>query len=347
MAASSWYYAKLAGFSAFPAIPLLTPLGYYLHLPWLSPAFVFVAIPLLDLVIGFDRTRPPDRPPPAAAAFWHYVVPHGYVVTWLATLLWGASAIASASSTGERLAILIGAAVASAFATCAGHELLHRPARLDRFMSRLTMASVAYGQFVTEHLHHHATVGIVRAGTTPPLGESVWSFVLRNAAFSFRNSWRIERRRQLSARKHALGNVYVQQWLATTAVLGIFVGLGGAWGAVLFLVQAAFAIFSLEYINYAEHYGLTRYPYEPLSGRLAWSSNGFMTNAMTLNITRHAHHHESPGVPYQDLEHMPAMPLLPAGYFALFFPALVPPLWRRIMDRLALKWSASLPASPA
>ena len=97
------------------------------------------------------------------------------------------------------LAILVGAAMASAFATCAGHELLHRPGKLDRFMSRLTMATVAYGQFVAEHLHHHATVGIVRAGTTPPLGQSVWTFVLRNAAFSFRNSWRIERRRQLAA----------------------------------------------------------------------------------------------------------------------------------------------------
>ena len=89
-------------------------------------------------------------------------------------------------------------------------------------MSRLTMASVAYGQFVTEHLHHHATVGIVRAGTTPPLGESVWSFVLRNAAFSFRNSWRIERRRQLSGGKPLLRNVYVQQWLATAAGIGRF-----------------------------------------------------------------------------------------------------------------------------
>ena len=26
------------------------------------------------------------------------------------------------------------------------------------------------------------------------------------------------------------------------------------------------------------------------------------------------------------------MPLLPAGYFALFFPAMVPALWRAIMD---------------
>jgi alkane 1-monooxygenase len=265
-------------------------------------------------------------------------VPHLYVVTWLATLLWAAAALADdAASFGVRVSVLIAVALASAFATCAGHELLHRPGKLDRFMSRLTMATVAYGQFVTEHLHHHATVGIVRAGTTPTLGQSVWSFVLRNAAFSFRNSWRIERRRQLSASKPLLRNVYVQQWLATAAIVVLFVALGGVWGAVLYMVQAVFAIFSLEYINYAEHYGLTRQADDPLSGRLAWSSNGFMTNAMTLNITRHAHHHVNPGVPYHELEHLEAMPLLPAGYFALFFPALVPVLWRAIMDSLALK----------
>lgn len=337
MTPSGWYYAKLLAFSAFPVIPLLAPIGYYADLRWLSPLFTFFAIPGLDLLFGFDRTRPLDHPLSRAAVTWLYFVPHVYVVAWLAALAWGAAIVAGDSSLIDRVSIIVALALASAFATCAGHELVHRPAKLDRFMSRLTMAVVAYGQFVTEHIHHHAFVGMVRAGTTPTLGQSVWSFVLHNVAFSFRNSWRIERRRQLAAGRSLLGNLYVQQWIATALIAAWFVVLGGAWGGILFLAQAVFAVFSLEYINYAEHYGLTREAGEPLSGRLAWSSNGFMTNAMTLNITRHAHHHESPGVPYHELEHMAAMPLLPAGYFALFLPALVPPLWRRIMDARALR----------
>ena len=332
MSPSSWYYLKLIAFSGFPIIPLLAPIGHYAGLPWLSPFFIFVLIPGLDLLFGSDRTSPLEHLVPRAARLWLYLVPHVYVMAWLAVLLWAATLLPGLSSPLERVSLLIAVALASAFATCAGHELVHRPGRLDRFMSRLTMATVAYGQFVTEHVHHHATVGIVRAGTTPTFGQSVWSFVARNVLFSFRNSCRIERRRQLAAGKPLLANTYVQQWIATGALFALFVALGGAWGAILFVSQAAFAVFALEYINYAEHYGLTRQPAEPLSGRLAWSSNGFMTNAMTLNITRHAHHHESPGVPYQDLRHMGDMPLLPAGYFALFFPALVPPLWRAIMD---------------
>lgn len=332
MSKARWQLAKLLAFSGFPLIPVLVPLGHYTGLPWLSPFFVFVLIPGVDLLIGSDRTGPLERPVPRAARLWLYLVPHVYVVSWLAVLLWAAILLPGVSSPLERVSLLIAVALASAFATCAGHELVHRPARLDRFMSHLTMATVAYGQFVTEHLHHHATVGIVRAGTTPTFGQSVWSFVARNVLFSFRNSWRFERRRQHADGKSLLGNTYVQQWIATAALFALFVVLGGAWGAILFVSQAAFAVFALEYINYAEHYGLTRQAAQPLSGRLAWSSNGFMTNAMTLNITRHAHHHESPGVPYQDLRHMGDMPLLPAGYFALFFPALVPPLWRAIMD---------------
>src|SRR5712691_6190044 len=94
MSQSGWYYIKLLGFSAFPAIPLLAPIGYYAHLPWLSPVFVFAVIPVLDFLIGPDRTQPLLPPPPRVASLWLYLLPHLYVVTWLATLLWAAVALA-------------------------------------------------------------------------------------------------------------------------------------------------------------------------------------------------------------------------------------------------------------
>jgi len=104
---------------------------------------------------------------------------------------------------------------------------------------------------------------------------------------------------------------------------------------LLFILQAASGIYTTEYVNYAQHYGLSRVSEAPLSGRLSWSSNAFATNAATLNITRHADHHLRAGVRYYDLEHMEGVPLLPAGYLALFIPAMIPPLWRRLMDKRA------------
>src|SRR5437762_5971893 len=54
MTPRSWYYAKLAAFSAFPFLPVLVPVSYYAGVPWLTPAFAFIGIPVLDLLMG-DR----------------------------------------------------------------------------------------------------------------------------------------------------------------------------------------------------------------------------------------------------------------------------------------------------
>lgn len=56
MSPRRWYYLKLLAFSGFPIIPLLAPIGHYAALPWLSPLFVFFAIPGFDLLMGSDRT---------------------------------------------------------------------------------------------------------------------------------------------------------------------------------------------------------------------------------------------------------------------------------------------------
>lgn len=86
---------------------------------------------------------------------------------------------------------------------------------------------------------------------------------------------------------------------------------------------------------------MSREASDPARGGLSWNSNNFMTNAFTLNITRHVHHHERADVPYYDLEHIEGMPLLPAGYLALFFPAMIPAVWRGLMDARAQRFMAS------
>lgn len=340
MTPRSWYYAKLAAFSAFPAVPLLAPAGYYGGIPWLPPLFVFVGIPVLDLLIGTDRTRRLEAPVPRIATAWLRAIPRIYVFVWLGTLVWAASLLRTESLPSDAAAwLLISVAIATAFATCTAHELLHWSAAFDRGLARLIMATVAYGQFPIEHLHHHATVGVIREGTTPPLGQSIWSFVAKNVLFTFRSAWRIERRRQLAKHLPLLRNRYIQQWLLTAIIIGVFAAIAGLWGLILFCAQAAFGVFTTEYVNYAQHYGLAREADAPARGSLSWNSNGFMTNAFTLNITRHVHHHLRAEVPYYNLEYIESMPLLPGGYLALFFPVMIPPLWRRLIDARAQQFA--------
>jgi len=345
MSPRRWYYLKLLAFSAFPIVPLLAPIGHYAGVPWLTATFAFVGIPALDLLIGFDRSRPLGRPAPRLVVAGLRAIPRLYVALWLPILAWGAYVLARDAHGTTAAWLVVSVAVASAFATCAAHELLHWPSPVDFGLSRLIMATVAYGPFTLEHLHHHAYVGVQREGTTPPLGQSVWSFVIRNYAFTLRCAWCTERRRQLAKNRSLIGNRFVQQWVLTAAIAGVFFVIGGGWGLVIFAAQAAFGVFTTDYVNYAQHYGLNRAPDAPSRPDLSWNRNSFLTNAFTLNITRHVHHHEDVRVPYYDLEYVDGMPLLPAGYLSLFFPAMIPPLWRRLMDRRALRFAqpAALP----
>lgn len=338
MSARQTTWLKAAAFSLFPVLPPLVLVGYYVGAPWTVPALVFVGIPLADTLIGADKSRRP-LPPSAVLIAWLRAVPRLYVVLWLAMLAWASYVLLHEARGAAAAWLVASAAVVSAFATCAAHELLHWPSKFDFALSRIIMATVAYGPFALEHLHHHAYVGLRSEGTTPPLGQSVWRFVLENYVFTLRCAWRIERRRQLAKRRSFVGNRFIQQWLLTGAIAALFFAVGGAWGLLLFAAQAAFGIFTTDYVNYAQHYGLSRAPDTPSRPDLSWNSNYFFTNAFTLNITRHVHHHEDATVPYYDLEYIEGMPLLPAGYLGLFFPALIPPLWRWLMDGRASRFA--------
>jgi len=65
--------------------------------------------------------------------------------------------------------------------------------------------------FRHEHLHHHATVGIVKGGTTAGAWPGVVVLLLSERhLFVPKFPWRIERRRQLAACAPLIANVYVQ-----------------------------------------------------------------------------------------------------------------------------------------
>jgi alkane 1-monooxygenase len=56
-------------------------------------------------------------------------------------------------------------------------------------------------------------------------------------------------------------------------------------------------------------------------------------NAFLLNLQRHSDHHRHGAKPYVGLSSMSAAPQMPAGYGAMMMLALLPPLWRAVMDR--------------
>lgn len=323
---------KAAGFLLMLLVPVLGPAGFLLSAPWLAPVVVFILVPAADWVVGDDPTNVSVRETRWRAYFW--LVPHLYVWTWLACLGWTASQLSRGVSTPDAVGLLVGAGIGSAFATCAAHELLHRGRSADFWTSRLVMSLCAYGHFVVEHLHHHAHVGKPQCGTVPLPGESMWSFVLRNACFGYRNAYQVAEKIRVRRGLPWVANRVVQQHALTVVLLIGVVLAWGVHGLLLFGVQAAVAVFTVELVQYCEHYGLVRNDGEAATARHAWNSNGWVTNAITLNITRHSEHHLAAHIPYQSLRAMPAAPHTRMGYFGLTWLALWPAIWRRRVDPL-------------
>ena len=132
--------------------------------------------------------------------------------------------------------------------------------------------------------------------------------------------------------------IHPTAFIALGAVVLGDVSLGRESAGVAFLAaQSAIGIFLLETINYFEHYGLHRREsapgeYEPVAARHSWDSGYRLSNWSIFNLGRHADHHLHAGRRYRILRRPAKAAPLPTGYAGVFLLAMVPPLWRRVMD---------------
>lgn len=329
-----------------PLLPLMawalveaTGLGVFW---WFGPLFVLGFMPLLDTLVGTDADNPPD-----SAVAWleqdrfyrwctYAFLPLQYASLVFACVLWSGGDLSVAESLG--LAATLGMVAGIAINTA--HELGHKRASLERWLSKVALAQTGYGHFFIEHNRgHHVRVATPEDPASSRLGESFWAFWPRTVTGSLRSAWELEhvhaqrdKRRFISPR-----NDILNAW-ALTVVL--FAGLTIAFGWIVapyLLVQAAIGFSLLEVVNYLEHYGLLRERrhdgrYERCAPRHSWNSNNVSSNVLLYHLQRHSDHHANPLRRYQSLRHFDEAPQLPSGYATMIVLALCTPLWRRTMD---------------
>jgi alkane 1-monooxygenase len=114
-------------------------------------------------------------------------------------------------------------------------------------------------------------------------------------------------------------------------------GVRGGRSMIFFAAESVVAISVLEMFNYVAHYGLVREhraggALEPFAARHGWKGSNVMANPIIFNMGCHSDHHTRPSSPYETLRYIADSPKLPAGYAGSILLALVPPLWRRVMD---------------
>jgi alkane 1-monooxygenase len=225
---------------------------------------------------------------------------------------------------------------AGAFGITAAHELIHRVRRIERGLGIGNLLLCAFTHFRVEHVFvHHRHVGTAKDTVTARLGESVYTFLVRSLFGGYIETAKIEL-------KKGLWNRFTRDQAAQLSVLGLIAWTCGEHGLILFAVQSAVAWSLLGIVNYLEHYGLERRvttsgALEAFSEKHSWESRHRFTNAALFNLGLHSSHHLAANRPYQKLEAIPGSPQLPWGYSLSLVIALIPPLWRRVMDPLALQ----------
>lgn len=285
--------------------------------------------PVLDVVFGTTSEARPART--TGRPLEILLVVHAILqIIGVASLLY----LATQDSTG--LICFLGAISTGINSGASGlvvaHELGHRRKNtLPWWIAKVNLLSTLYLHFSTEHnCTHHKHVGTTADPATAERGESVWWFIMRTIPGQFFDAWQVQRHRTRSLLKN---QVFIGVCIQSVLLAFIWCTLGFK-PLFAFIVQAGFAIFLLEYINYIRHYGLHRKKGERLTALHSWQSEHRWSRWTLLELTRHPAHHLEASKPFWKLQPNAKAPQLPSGYYGCFWIALIPTLWRRVVDPL-------------
>ena len=323
--------------------------GWFLVLPPLCSWFLFSA---LDAAFGLN-TQNADPETSETDLFWYRLVTLIWVPLQFLSLfglIWYATRAGHLSG-GEKLALFFGVGVMTGTVGINySHELMHQKARWERWLGDLLLAMVLYSHFRSEHLLvHHRYVGTPRDPVTARYNEGFHRFYPRVLRECWHSAFGAEK--AMLARKGKpwtdRSNPFWRYWGLQGAMLVLAALLGGWTGLGLFVVQAGVAIWQLELVNYVEHYGLTRKhlgegSYEHVKPRHSWNAAHKASNWLLINLQRHSDHHYKPDrrFPLLQNHNQTDAPQLPHGYPVMTMAAMVPPLWRRMMNPRVRAWRA-------
>jgi alkane 1-monooxygenase len=228
------------------------------------------------------------------------------------------------------------------------HELIHRAARAPRRLGVAVYCSLLFGHHASAHLRvHHRHAATEADPSSARLGEGFYRFALRAAPGAFRAGLCAESRLR-AGRARARGlHPYLWYTAGAAASLTAAAAIGGLRGLAALLALSAYAQLQLLLSDYVQHYGLRRRSLpsgkpEPVGPQHSWNAPQAASSALMLNAPRHSDHHARPARPYPGLAlDRGAMPMLPFALPVMACIALVPPLWRRVMDRRARRWRAA------
>jgi alkane 1-monooxygenase len=316
----------------------------------LLPIITWYFFTLLDALLGLNMENA-DPQTEDGKLTWYRAITLIWAPVQFVTLfglIWYVSHTGHLSSL-EKIALFFGVGVITGTVGINySHELMHQKNRTERNLGDLLLAMVMYSHFRSEHLLvHHRHVGTPRDPVTARYNEGFHRFFPRVLRQSLTSAFKAER--EMLARRDLpwtdLSNPFFRYWAMQGAMLVLALVLGGWSGLALFLWQAWIAIWQLELVNYIEHYGLTRKHmgdgrYEHVKPQHSWNAAQKASNWLLINLQRHSDHHYKPDrrFPLLQTYGQDEAPQLPYGYPLMTMAAMVPPVWRRVMNPRVRRW---------
>ena len=250
-------------------------------------------------------------------------------------------------STLDKVAVAISIGCVGGIGINTAHELGHKKESHERWLSKIALAQSFYGHFYIEHNRgHHVRVATPEDPASSRMGENFYQFWPRTVLGSLESAWRLEKRRYARKDTHPyhLGNDVLNAWLMSAVLFGALIALYGVGIWPYLVIQAVIGFSLLEVVNYMEHYGMLRQKvdkvgrerYERVNPSHSWNSNNIATNVLLYHLQRHSDHHANPTRRYQALRDYKESPVLPTGYAGMIVLALIPPVYRRVMDHRVL-----------
>lgn len=221
------------------------------------------------------------------------------------------------------------------------HELIHRQSRNARRLGTAIYVSMLFGHHMSAHSKvHHVWVATGRDPNSPTEHESFYHFWPRAWFGSFILGLRAENDlRSRRIKKPAFWtHPYVSYVVGGILTLWLSLALFGLLGLATCVALAIYAQMQLLLSDYVQHYGLSRRidrngKPEPVSPAHSWNSPHVCNSALLLNATRHSNHHMHPSQNFPALQLDTAtMPMLPRSLPAMAMVAMVPKLWRKVMN---------------
>lgn len=318
----------------------------------LVPFYAMIFSSILDGFLG-DNTVNADPNTNDKSLYWHKMLTKVWFPLQFIFVFFALTAATRYHhlSTAEGILLMMATGVATgAIGIVYAHELIHQNSKLERNLGDALLAMTLYGHFRTKHIAiHHRYIGTPSDPVTARYNEGFYWFFIRVLSQGLRASWDVERAR-LTTRKLPYWDRTNPFWryAGWSAGFLLLAGMIGGWfGVGLYLVQAFIAVLFLELTNYVEHYGLVRKyrgdsKYENVKPQHSWNSARTFTGYLLINLQRHSDHHYKPDrrFPLLQTYNKFEAPQIPYGYPLMGAIALVPPLWRRVMNPRVRKWRA-------